>query len=176
MSARHVPRDGEAILVQRHRGIAFHVAKEFFIVGADRDDVEQEAMIGLLVGIREWDEQRGPLTPHLLFAVRHWLISAVTAATREKHKILQGAARAGEDDYAVIELQPDPRSQDELDARESLRCIVSALTSLSDLEREALALAANGQTYKTRDGLGPDSKRIDNALQRARLKLQRAAA
>jgi RNA polymerase sigma factor (sigma-70 family) len=175
-AGRKVPRLGEAELLIRYRLIAYRVAREFFIPGSDRDDVEQEAMLGLLCGIRTYDPGRGPLVPHLNAAARQWMRSAIKQANRVKHRPLQSAVRegfAGDGELvAIADLIVDPRVGGELEARESLRQILAALPSLSPAEREALAFALNGGSY-THDGL--KDKRVDNALQRARQKLRAAA-
>ncbi|HEY8723416.1 MAG TPA: sigma-70 family RNA polymerase sigma factor [Gaiellaceae bacterium] len=166
---------GEAELLQAHRGIALGIAAEFFLPGSDADDVRQEAMIGLLYGIRDWDPERGPLRPWLMLVVRKWLNTAVKAANRGKHLNLVHAVREvvaeDGDAWPAAELIPDPRT-DALEMRATLASLLAALPSLSPLEREALTLVVNGYQYKT----GPADKHYDNALQRARRKLLKAAA
>ncbi len=78
-------------LVRRYRGMIRSKARSYYLVGADRDDVIQEGMIGLYKAMRDYDVTR--LASFHSFAelcVTRQIITAVKSATRRKHSPLNG--------------------------------------------------------------------------------------
>lgn len=140
----------------KHRPIAYAIARDYFIPGADRDDVRQEALIGLWIAARAYKKEKGPFPAFARVVVQRHLKDRVKAANRPKARLLTDADRTAE----IAD-----RTADETDTQLSL--LVDALPTLSELERRALAASLNGQPIT--------SKQQDNALQRARTKLRRAA-
>src|SRR5262245_56716415 len=139
----------------RNRGLARSIAHQYFIPGADRDDVQQEALIGLWEAARLWDKERGASFATFASLVIHRrLHTCLKAANRRKHRFLTDASR--DLDLGTVE---EPGGQ--------LALILEALPSLSELERQSLADSLNGVPIR--------SKRYDNALQRARRKLRKVA-
>lgn len=150
MNAHTHPHTDDAI--RAWTGLAYSIARGFHLPGQDRDDVRQEALIALWVGLRSHDPARVPLKPWLSFVVRRRLIGALQAATRPKHRVLSEAEPL--DDPARSE---QPRSSD----------LAALLAPLTLLEARACVGVAVGMEYAE---LGP-VKAVDNALQRARRKL-----
>jgi len=99
---------GEADLTRRYRPLALGIARDWFLPGSDPDDVRQEAMLGLLVGIRSYQPERGiPLATYLRFSVRMWLAAAAKMANAEKHGPLNTSARVvvgDEDESAIVDV------------------------------------------------------------------------
>ena len=61
-------------------------ARTYFLIGADREDIVQEGMIGLYKAIRDYDDQK--LTTFKAFAelcITRQIITAIKTATRQKH-------------------------------------------------------------------------------------------
>ena len=78
-------------LLSRYRSLVRTKARSYFLVGADREDVVQEGMIGLYKAIRDFDAARQ--TTFRGFAdlcVTRQIISAIKSATRQKHSPLNG--------------------------------------------------------------------------------------
>lgn len=170
-------------LLQRYRGLVEGKARAYFVMGAERDDVVQEGMIGLHKAIRDFSA-RG-LATFSTFAdvcVTRQLITAVKTARRHKHTALN----------ASISLDQPP--QDDAHDRALRAAVSGTLTSdpqaivlgkqgraemlrrirqrLSPLEAGALSGYIRGRSYYeiARD-LSRGVKQIDNALQRAKRKL-----
>jgi RNA polymerase sigma factor (sigma-70 family) len=59
--------------------------------GCEREDLAQEARIGLLAAIRAWQPQRGPFPAFAARCVRNQALLAVKAAARHKHQFLTRA-------------------------------------------------------------------------------------
>src|SRR6516164_6917965 len=59
--------------------------------GCEREDLAQEARIGLLAAIRAWQPERGPFPAFASHCVRNQALLAVKAAARHKHQFLTRA-------------------------------------------------------------------------------------
>lgn len=149
-------------LFTKHRGIALSVAREYFLPGAQPDDVRQEALLALWEATGKHDPERGPFPPFARIVVHRRLQDRVTEARTRKHTVLSEAER---DEFHV----PGGREPFEiLWERMELDRIRRGIPALTANEATALSHALNGRPYA-------GNKRIDNALQRARLKLREAA-
>lgn len=159
----------------RHRPLARRIAREFYLPGADRQDVEQEALIGLWDAAQRFNGH-GEFRLFAAMVIRRRLASVLRAALAEKHLPLTRAVRVAADDdtgrtVAYVELLPAGDEHDPervLLAREQWERLRAATATLTPVEREALELAVAGEPYA-------QSKRLDNAVVRARRKLREAA-
>ncbi|HLH46492.1 MAG TPA: RNA polymerase sporulation sigma factor SigH [Acidimicrobiales bacterium] len=184
--ARWHDGDDEALetLLVRYRCFARSKARSYFIVGADRDDIEQEGLIGLYKAARDYRADRqASFRAFAEVCVTRQVISAIKAATRYKHRplngyvSLSGSACSDEPQERALEELLDGHGAldpaDEVVSREQLAAIRRNVTeSLSGLEVDVLRLYVQGKSYQeigTR--LGRRSKSIDNALQRIKRKL-----
>jgi len=175
--------DALNVLIERYRRFARSKARTYFLVGAESDDIEQEGMIGLYKAARDFRTERE--TSFRAFAevcVTRQVISAIKAATRQKHQPLNqyvsiSAFRSGESgDRAVEELLDDHRVSDPAEAvlcRERMDDMrQSVADALSGLEVDVLRLYVEGKSYQEiSERLGRHVKSIDNALQRIKRKL-----
>jgi RNA polymerase sporulation-specific sigma factor len=180
--AKRGDRAAEARLIGLYEPMARYIALTHFMPGGDRDDLAQQARIGILGAIHAWDP--GRRVPFRSFA---WLCAvretrmAVNAARAGKHQPLNGArtlhAVAGEDGHSLEDTleatgRPDADPVAKTLAREQLREILMRARTLSELERRALALSANDRSHRESAGaLGVRERAVNNALQRARRKL-----
>ena len=83
--------DEEAIrkIYDESRDMLRSMANIYYMVGADRDDVIQEGMIGLFSAIRNFDPEAGAsFKTFSEFCVKRRIINAVKMAGRKKHKPL----------------------------------------------------------------------------------------
>jgi RNA polymerase sporulation-specific sigma factor len=185
--AKRGDRVAEARLIALYEPMARYIAMTHFMPGGERDDLAQQARIGILGAIHAWDPHRQ--VPFRSFA---WLCAvretrmAVNAARAGKHQPLNGARTlhpvAGEDGNALEDTleatgRPDADPVAKALGREQLREILMRARTLSDLERLALALSANDHSHReSARHLGVRERAVNNALQRARRKLSDASA
>ena len=79
----------EEIIIKRYRNFVLAKSRSYFLVGADREDIVQEGMIGLFKAIRDYKVER--LASFRAFAelcITRQIITAIKAATRQKHQPL----------------------------------------------------------------------------------------
>lgn len=172
------------VLIQRYRRFARAKTRTYFLVGADADDVEQEGMIGLYKAARDFRADRqSSFRAFAELCVTRQVISAIKAATRQKHQPLNryvsiSGVRGSDDpsEGAVEELLDDHRGADPADevvSQEQIEAIRRSMAeNLSTLEVEVLRLYVEGKSYnEIGTHLGRHVKSIDNALQRIKRKL-----
>lgn len=172
------------VLIQRYRRFARAKTRTYFLVGADADDVEQEGMIGLFKAARDFRmDRQSSFRAFAELCVTRQVISAIKAATRQKHQALNryvsiSGVRGSDDpaEGAVEDLLDDHRAADPADEVVSQEQIAnirrSMAENLSTLEVEVLRLYVEGKSYnEIGSHLGRHVKSIDNALQRIKRKL-----
>ncbi len=174
-----------AALITRYRGFARAKSRPYFLVGADREDVVQEGLIGLYKAIRDYDsEQESSFRAFAELCITRQLISAVKGATRHKHGPLNSYVSFSRpvvtdtDDERVLAdvlpagLHDDPAER--LVSAERIRALQAHVsTVLSDLEVEVLRLYVDGKSYVEIAALTErHTKAVDNALQRVKRKLE----
>ena len=107
-------------IMEKYKGFVYLKAKQFFIVGAEKEDIIQEGMIGLFKAIKGYDDEKD--VTFKVFAdlcIRRQIMTAIKAATRQKHIPLNSylslnkSAFDEDGDRAVIEMLdmetvPDP--------------------------------------------------------------------
>lgn len=167
------PSGREQQLVEEHALFAYAIAREYFIPGADREDVRQEALVGVLKAVRTWQPGGLSLRNLVGLSVRRHLISTFRIAGAAKHRPLTEAIREGPDELGepcdILELLPAPVSDpyERLLERQRLDAVRACVRGLPAHQRHAVATVANGIPYH-------HDKTIDNALWRARRKLRQA--
>jgi RNA polymerase sporulation-specific sigma factor len=171
-------------LLARYRGFVRAKARSYFLVGADREDVIQEGMIGLYKAIRDFDPAReAGFRGFADLCVTRQIITAVKTATRQKHAPLNTYVSLHmpshqDDDTEPTELIDqfsaivDDPADSVVSAQEieQLRAYFGEI--LSDLEAKVLQRYVAGHSYEEIAGeLSRHVKSIDNALQRIKRKL-----
>ncbi|WLR41964.1 RNA polymerase sporulation sigma factor SigH [Bacillus carboniphilus] len=177
--------DALDFLITKYKNFVRAKARSYFLIGADREDIVQEGMIGLYKAIRDFREDK--LTSFKAFAelcITRQIITAIKTATRQKHIPLNSYVSLDkpiydeESDRTLMDIISgakvmDPEeliiNQEEFDDIE-----LKMGELLSDLERKVLALYLDGQSYQEiSKQLNRHVKSIDNALQRVKRKLER---
>lgn len=182
--------DSDALehLINKYRNFVRAKARSYFLIGADREDIVQEGMIGLYKSIRDFREDK--LASFKAFAelcITRQIITAIKTATRQKHIPLNSYVSLDkpiydeDSDRTLLDIicgvrATDPEeliiNQEEFD---DIEIQISEL--LSDLERKVLMLYLDGRSYQEiAVDLNRHVKSIDNALQRVKRKLEKYLA
>ena len=181
-AAKRGDRDAEAQLLELYEPMVRRIAGSLYLPGGEREDLAQEARLGIFAAIRGWDSSRS--VPFRCFA---WLCAlreantAVSAARAAKHQPLNharslhrplGEEGASLEDTLVASGRPDDDPVAKTLGRERLRDILDCTGALTELERGALAMSANDRKHRdSARELGVGVRAVNNALQRARRKL-----
>ena len=172
-------------LLNKYKNFVRAKARSYFLIGADREDIVQEGMIGLYKAIRDYRPNK--LSSFKAFAelcVTRQIITAIKTATRQKHIPLNSYISLNkpiydeESDRTLMDVISGVRVTDpeELIIRqEEFTDIESVIEELlSDLEWEVLTSYLQGKTYQEIAAeLDRHVKSIDNALQRVKRKVER---
>lgn len=185
VEAKEGNRRAQEYLISKYENFVKSKAKTYFLIGADKEDIYQEGMIGLYKAIRDFKVDR--LTSFRAFAeicVTRQIITAIKTATRQKHIPLNTYVSLNkpiyeeESDRTLLDVIAgikitDPeelvigQEQMELIQREMIKV-------LSELELEVLHSYLDGKSYQEiACDLDRHAKSIDNALQRVKRKLEK---
>ena len=71
------------------------LARPYFLIGADRDDLIQEGMIGLYKAIRDYrEDHNSSFASFAELCITRQILSAINASRRQKHQPLNKIGRA----------------------------------------------------------------------------------
>ena len=174
------------VLMERYKEMVRSKARTYFLIGADRDDVIQEGMIGLYKAIMDYkSEKNASFHTFAQLCVIRQILSAVRVSSRLKHLPLNeyiSLNRPVNDEdgkeTTMLDLLPDPNGcspEDILMSIEERKRLDKQIdTSLSPLERRVLRLFLQGLDYIViAEKIEKSPKSVDNALQRVKQKISR---
>ena len=173
-------------IFDKYKNFVKAVVRMYFLVGADRDDVVQEGMIGLFKAIRDFDETKQ--TSFKSFAemcVKRQVLTAIKNATRQKHIPLNSYISLSKSSYddensegTLLDTLTDKESADPEElfiGKENIEILGEKIDeNLSKLEKEVLNMYLKGISYQEIAKIMKRTpKSIDNALQRVKKKLEK---
>jgi len=182
-------RDGEKqitdYIMEKYKNLVRSKAGSMYILGADRDDLIQEGMIGLFKAIRDYDSGRD--ASFFTFAelcISRQMYSAVQAAGRMKHiplntyiSLYGNGTEHGEEEDGILSILADHglNPEDFVIDRENVELLEKKMEQeLSGFEKQVLDLYITGMSYsQIAKVLGRDEKSTDNALQRVKGKIKK---
>ena len=172
-------------VISKYESFVKAKSKSYFLIGADKEDIYQEGMIGLYKAIRDFNyEKSSTFKGFAELCVTRQIITAIKTATRQKHIPLNTYISlnkpVSEDDsertlldiLSTIKIS-EPEAL--IIGKEEKARIENAITKvLSDLEMEVLQSYLDGKSYQEiACDLDRQAKSIDNALQRVKRKLEK---
>jgi RNA polymerase sporulation-specific sigma factor len=172
-------------LIRKYKNFVKVKAKAYFLVGADKEDIIQEGMIGLFKATRDY--KRDKLTSFKAFAelcITRQIITAIKTATRQKHIPLNSYVSLNKpifdekSDRTLLDVVSEAKISDpeELVINSEELCSIENKMAqlLSDLEWKVLIAYLEGKSYQEiAKELSRHVKSIDNALQRVKRKLEK---
>ena len=172
-------------LISKYENFVKSKAKSYFLIGADKEDIYQEGMIGLFKAIRDFKPDK--LSSFKAFAelcVTRQIITAIKTATRQKHIPLNTYVSLNkpiydeESDRTLMDILSEAKIADPEElviSREEMGHIQNEIGEvLSNLEMEVLMSYIDGKSYQEiACDLDRHAKSIDNALQRVKRKLEK---
>ncbi|NLG87434.1 MAG: RNA polymerase sporulation sigma factor SigH [Firmicutes bacterium] len=182
-------RDGSEValeaLINKYKNFVRAKARSYFLVGADREDIIQEGMIGLYKAVRDYrDDKLSSFRAFAELCVTRQIITAIKTATRQKHIPLNSYVSLNkpiydeDSDRTLMDVISGVHVSDPEELvinREEFNDIENKMSEiLSDLEWKVLVSYLEGRSYQEiAVELNRHVKSIDNALQRVKRKLEK---
>ena len=172
-------------IIAKYENFVKSKAKSYFLIGADKEDIYQEGMIGLYKAIRDFKPDK--ISSFKAFAelcVTRQIITAIKTATRQKHIPLNTYVSLNkpiyeeESERTLLDVLSGFRITDPEElfiSAEQMDYIQEEIGKvLSELELEVLTSYLDGKSYQEiACDLDRHAKSIDNALQRVKRKLEK---
>ena len=176
--------DKEALehIMEKYKDLVNIKVSKYFIVGAEKEDILQEGLIGLYKAIKNFNlEKQNSFKSFANLCIERQLITAIKTSNRQKHTPLNSYVSLNTsvyddgDDTTVLEVLDTNTIEDPLDTimkKEYYELVESKMNeTLSDFEKQVLHRYARGESYtKISEKLDAPIKSIDNAIQRIRKK------
>jgi len=172
-------------LINKYKNFVKSKARSYFLIGADREDIIQEGMIGLYKAIRDFNPDK--LSSFRAFAelcITRQIITAIKTATRQKHIPLNSYVSLNkplydeDSDRTLLDILSGVKISDPEEliiSQEEFEDIEDKMGEiLSKLEWQVLMAYLGGKSYQEiAKELKRHVKSIDNALQRVKRKLEK---
>lgn len=184
-------RDGESdvtdYIMNKYKDMVRSKAASMYILGADKDDLIQEGMIGLFKAVRDYDAGRdASFRTFADLCVSRQMYTAIQASNRKKHAPLNSYislySKKGDSDEdkefsldQILEDMKDTDPESMMIDKENTRDIEEFIENgLSEFEQSVLELHMTGMSYvEIARVLGKDEKSTDNALFRLKNKIRK---
>ena len=169
-------------IINKYKDLVNMKVGKYFIIGAEKEDIIQEGMIGLFKAIQSFDAtKQNSFKTFANMCIERQLITAIKTSNRQKHIPLNSylslntAAYDDDEDTSVLEIFDAHQTEDPLETitkKEYYQRVENAIEqSLSDFEKQVLARFIKGESYVTiEEKLDTQVKSVDNAIQRIRKK------
>ena len=174
MEAKADNNRAQEYLISKYENFVKAKAKSYFLIGADKEDIYQEGMIGLYKAIRDYKPERS--TSFKAFAelcITRQIITAIKTATRQKHIPLNTYVSLNkpiyeeESEKTLLDVLTGLKVSDPEEliiSKEQMQYIEEKISKvLSGLELEVLNSYLDGKSYQEiACDLERHSKSIDN--------------
>ena len=175
--------NAENELLELYKGLVVKIARSYFILGGEMEDIVQEGMIGLYKAIKGYDKKKNAsFKTFATMCIKHQIQSAIKVANAKKNSPLSNSVslqsfseNSDDDDFLpvnlIFQVSPDEKIINKEDYRNLLENIKKML---SEKELQVLKYYLKGYTYKEISNiLGTSEKSIDNSLSRIKSKLKK---
>ena len=175
-------------LFDRYNDLLKMKTHNFFINGAEKEDIVQEARIGLYKAIKSFDieKQSSSFKTFANLCVERQLITAIKSSNRQKHIPLNSSfslntsAYDENDDTSVLDILDTHAVEDPLEIitkKEYYELIENRIDeNLSEFEKKVLEKYIQGESYiDIATKLDTPVKSVDNAIQRIRKKAMKCS-
>lgn len=170
-------------LIDKYKELVNIKVSKYFMIGAEKEDIVQEGLIGLFKAIKSYDlEKQNSFKTFANLCIERQLITAIKTSNRQKHSPLNfylslntSAYDNDETDSSLIDIFESNLIEDPLDTitkKEYYQTVEDAIDkNLSSFEKQVLSRYINGKSYvRIAEELNTQVKSIDNAIQRIRKK------
>ncbi len=182
---RNGDETAQDFLLNKYKAVVKSKARAYFLIGADREDIIQEGMIGLYKAIRDYQPDKNAAFKSFAdLCINRQIITAIKMASRQKHIPLNSSISLNKQVYGSDEEETymDLLKTEEATSPEAIfigienkNFIIEQFSkALSSFESKVLSLYLQGKSYsKIAEITGKPEKSIDNALQRVKKKTEK---
>ena len=177
-------KDALSYLLEKYENLVNIKVSKYFMIGAEKEDILQEGMIGLFKAIQSFNEEKqNSFKSFANICIERQLITAIKSSNRQKHMPLNtylslntAAYDNNEDDSVeLIDTFNNKTAEDPLETimkKEYYSEVEEAINkNLSKFEKQVLDRYLKGESYVTiAKRLDSPVKSVDNAIQRIRKK------
>ncbi len=166
-------------IMERYKGLVLSNANRYFLIGADREDLVQEGMIGLFKAVRTYKPDRGPFAAFAALCVTREMYTAMAKYQSKRNSPLNSAVSLSADDdgeengacHMFLRSESDPEQY--VINQEFMKSLGEKMEQeLSRMEKQVLRLFLDGNSYAAiGEQLGINTKSVGNALQRVKQKI-----
>ena len=174
-------------LINRYKSLVNMKVSKYYIIGAEREDIVQEGLIGLFKAIKNYQTNKQSSFKNFAnMCIERQLITAIKSSNRQKHMPLNSYLSLNMNAYDnndindkneadLIEILNTNLIEDPLETmmkKEYYKEIEKAITeSLSKFEKQVLDRLVLGESYEViANRFDTPVKSVDNAIQRIRKK------
>ena len=172
-------------LMTKYKELVNIKVSKYFIIGAEKDDIVQEGLIGLFKAIKSYKpDMQNSFKSFANMCIERQLITAIKTSNRQKHMPLNSYLslnvsaydeEESDSDTSLLEIFDSALIEDPLDTitkKEYFQNIEETIQkTLSDFEKKVLNKYINGKSYiEIAKDLDTPVKSVDNAIQRIRKK------
>ena len=172
-------------ILHKYKNFVRAKARSYFLIGADKEDIVQEGMIGLYKAVRDYDaEKKASFRAFAELCITRQIITAIKTATRQKHQPLNSYVSLNKPVYEeesermlvdIIAASKVSNPEEIVIDQEDYASMEEEIAKmLSSLENQVLTYYLHGLSYQQIARLlGRHEKSVDNALQRAKGKIDK---
>lgn len=180
-------KDTDALdfLICKYKDLVNSKVNKYFIIGAEKEDIVQEGLIGLYKAIKDYKpDKQNSFKSFANLCIERQLITAIKSSNRQKHMPLNSYLSLnmtafenedGNNDTQIVDVLENTVIEDPLETitkKEYFLSVENVIdSSLSDFEKKVLNRYVQGESYvKIAERLDAPVKSVDNAIQRIRKK------
>lgn len=185
MAAKNGDKKALEFILDKYKIFVKIKARSYFLIGADKEDLIQEGMIGLYKAIRDYcDDKQTSFKAFAELCITRQMITAIKTATRQKHIPLnsyvsfnRSAYYEEESERTLEDTIQGSKVSDPIDliiSGEEIKSMHDSFNEvLSDYEAMVVKLYIEGRPYQEiAESLNRHVKSVDNALQRVKRKIE----
>ena len=169
-------------LINKYKELVNMKVSKYFIIGAEKEDIIQEGLIGLYKAIKSYSgDKQNSFKTFANMCIERQLITAIKSSNRQKHMPLNSylslneSAYENDEETSLFDTFDSHQIEDPLETitkQEYYKSVEIAIDkSLSNFEKQVLNRYMQGESYiQIAEKLDTPVKSIDNAIQRIRKK------
>lgn len=167
------------LIIKEYKNLIFLNVKNYFLVGADEDDLLQEGAIGLLKAIHAYTKGKASFKTFATLCIRRQILTAVRSSNAQKNSALNAASGNNLENENGSEIYPKELYSNKKYNPEEIFLSKEKISdfhkfvesNFSTFEKKVFEYMVKGYSYKEiAEKLDKSPKTIDNSFQRIKRK------